>query len=106
MLMAICTYAPGRISFAPAGAFAIVTRNESHGLRGGLNSFGPPGLRKTESSKQQAEEQKWERPALSCYVLTVDYREGWVRMEPPQKSSAPWPRLGDNAKLPVPLAFS
>ena len=44
-------------------------------------------------------------PALSPYVLTVDYREGWVEMEPPQKSSAPGPQLGDNAKLPVPLAF-
>ena len=44
-------------------------------------------------------------PALSPYVLTVDYREGWVRIEPPQKSSAPGPQLGDNAKLPVPLAF-
>jgi hypothetical protein len=44
-------------------------------------------------------------PALSRYVLTVDYREGWVRMEPPQKLSAPGPQIGDNAKLPVPLAF-
>jgi hypothetical protein len=44
-------------------------------------------------------------PALSQYVLTVDYREGWVRMEPPQKLSSPEPQLGDNAKLPVPLAF-
>ncbi len=43
-------------------------------------------------------------PALSRYVLTVDYREGWVRMEPPQKLYAPGPQLGDNAKLPVPLA--
>jgi len=44
-------------------------------------------------------------PALSRYVLTVDDREGWVEMEPPQKLSAPGPQLGDNAKLPVPLAF-
>jgi len=44
-------------------------------------------------------------PALSRYILTVDYREGWVEMEPPQKLSAPGPQLGDNAKLPVPLAF-
>jgi len=44
-------------------------------------------------------------PALSNYVLTVDYREGWVRMEPPQELSAPGPQLGDNAKLPVPIAF-
>jgi hypothetical protein len=32
-------------------------------------------------------------------------REGWVQIEPPQKSSAPGPQIGDNAKLPVPLAF-
>ena len=32
------------VSFVPAGAFGIVTQNESHGLRRGLNSFGPPGL--------------------------------------------------------------
>jgi hypothetical protein len=39
------------------------------------------------------------------HVLTVDYCEGWVQIEPPQKLSAPGPQLGDNAKLPVPLAF-
>jgi hypothetical protein len=32
-------------------------------------------------------------------------REGWVEIEPPQKFSAPGPQIGDNAKLPVPLAF-
>jgi hypothetical protein len=37
--------------------------------------------------------------------LIVDYREGWVEMEPPEKISAPGPQLGDNAKLSVPLAF-
>lgn len=44
-------------------------------------------------------------PALSDYVLTVDYREGWMQMAPPQRHSAPGPQLGDNARLPVPLAF-
>ena len=31
--------------FRPSGAFGIVTQKESHGLRRGLNSFGPPGLK-------------------------------------------------------------
>jgi len=32
----------------------ILTPIESHGSRGGLNSFGPPGLGKTAGRRQQA----------------------------------------------------
>jgi hypothetical protein len=44
-------------------------------------------------------------PALSDYILTVDYRDGWVKIEPPQSPSAPEPQAGDNAKPLARLAF-
>ena len=34
----------GPFSFAPPGLAKVVTPIESHGLRHGLNSIGPPGL--------------------------------------------------------------
>jgi Aspartyl protease len=43
-------------------------------------------------------------PALSNYVLTIDYRDGWVKIEPPQSPSAPKPHVGDDVLL-TPLAF-
>lgn len=44
-------------------------------------------------------------PALSRYVLTVDYRDGWVKIEPRQSFSAPEQQGGDDARPFVPLAF-
>jgi Aspartyl protease len=43
-------------------------------------------------------------PALSNYVLTVDYHDGWVKIEPPQSHSSPEPHGSDNAQL-SPLAY-
>jgi predicted aspartyl protease len=44
-------------------------------------------------------------PALSNYILAIDYRNRWVRIEPPQSLSGPAPYGGDDAKPFVPLAF-
>jgi hypothetical protein len=44
-------------------------------------------------------------PALSNYILAIDYRNRWVRIEPPQSLSGPEPHGGDDAKPFVPLAF-
>jgi Aspartyl protease len=44
-------------------------------------------------------------PALTDHILTIDYRDGWVLIEPPQSHSAPQPVTGDNTKPLLPLAF-
>jgi hypothetical protein len=44
-------------------------------------------------------------PALNPYVLTIDYRDGQVKIEPPQSISARELYRGLNAKPPAPLAF-
>ncbi|HXH50592.1 MAG TPA: retropepsin-like aspartic protease [Terriglobia bacterium] len=44
-------------------------------------------------------------PALSNYVLTIDYRDGWVEIEPPQSLSATEPQAGDKTKPLARLAF-
>lgn len=44
-------------------------------------------------------------PALINHILTIDYRDGWVLINPPQSHSAPQPLAGDNAKPLAPLAF-
>jgi len=44
-------------------------------------------------------------PALTHYVLTIDYRGGQVKFEPPQRISARELQRGLNAEPPAPLAF-
>jgi hypothetical protein len=44
-------------------------------------------------------------PALSNYVLTIDYRDQRVKIEPPQSVSARELHGGHNAKSPAPLAL-
>ena len=44
-------------------------------------------------------------PELTHYVLTIDYGNGRVKIEPPQGVSSRDRNGGHNAKLPVPLAF-
>jgi hypothetical protein len=44
-------------------------------------------------------------PALTHYVLTVDYRDGQVKIEPQHSISARELHRGLNAKPPAPLAF-
>jgi len=44
-------------------------------------------------------------PALTHYVLTIDYRNGRVKIEPPQSVSARELNRGRNAKPPASLAF-
>jgi hypothetical protein len=44
-------------------------------------------------------------PALSNYILTIDYRNGRVKIEPPQSISARELHRGHDAKSPEPLAF-
>ena len=44
-------------------------------------------------------------PALSTYVLTIDYRRGQVKIEPPPSVSAREPHRGHNPNPPAPLAF-
>ena len=44
-------------------------------------------------------------PALSRYILTIDYRAGWVKIEPPHRLSAAEPNGGDDDKSLVRLAF-
>jgi hypothetical protein len=44
-------------------------------------------------------------PELNNYVLTIDYREGRVKIEPPQSISAREVHRGDNAQPLAPLAF-
>jgi hypothetical protein len=44
-------------------------------------------------------------PALASYVLTIDYRDGRVKIEPPQSVSARELNRGHNAKPPGLLAF-
>jgi hypothetical protein len=44
-------------------------------------------------------------PALARYVLTIDYRNGRVKIEPPQTVSARELNRGRNAKPRAPLAF-
>ena len=44
-------------------------------------------------------------PVLTHYVLTVDYRDGQVKIEPQHSFSAREPHRGLNAEPPAPLAF-
>jgi hypothetical protein len=44
-------------------------------------------------------------PELTHYVLTIDYGNGQVRMEPPQNISVRSLQGGQNTNLPAPLAF-
>jgi hypothetical protein len=44
-------------------------------------------------------------PELTHYVLTIDYGNGQVRMEPPSNSSDRDLQGAQNAELPAPLAF-
>jgi hypothetical protein len=44
-------------------------------------------------------------PALSNYVLTIDYRDRRVKIEPPQSISAREMQGGHNAKFPAPRAL-
>ena len=44
-------------------------------------------------------------PALTNYVLTIDYHNGRVKIEPPQSNSARELHRGHNSKSPTPLAF-
>jgi Aspartyl protease len=44
-------------------------------------------------------------PELTDHILTVDYRDGWVLIDPPQSASAAQPLAGDNSKPLAPLAF-
>jgi hypothetical protein len=44
-------------------------------------------------------------PALNPYVLTIDYRDGHVKIEPRQSISARELHRGLNAKPPAPLTF-
>jgi len=44
-------------------------------------------------------------PALASYALTIDYRNGRVKIDPPQSVSARELNRGRNAKPPTPLAF-
>lgn len=44
-------------------------------------------------------------PALSNHILTIDYHNGWVKIEPPQNLSAPELLGGDGVEPRVPLAF-
>jgi hypothetical protein len=44
-------------------------------------------------------------PELTHYVLTIDYGNGQVRMEPPSNTSARELQGSQNSELPAPLAF-
>jgi hypothetical protein len=44
-------------------------------------------------------------PALTHFVLTIDYRNGRVKIEPPQSISARELHRGHNAKSPAAVAF-
>lgn len=44
-------------------------------------------------------------PALANHILTIDYRNGWVRIEPPHSRPAPEPQDAGNTGPFVPLAF-
>ena len=44
-------------------------------------------------------------PALTRYVLTIDYRHHQVKIEPPQRIPATDRQPGSNAEPPAPLAF-
>jgi hypothetical protein len=44
-------------------------------------------------------------PALTNHILTIDYRDGWVLIDPPQSHSAAQPLVGDNARPLAALAF-